>query len=218
MTPMAAAKKTASKKSDTKKKAAPAKKAATKKAPAKKSKGAKVLMTSKQVKDGIKQLADAVVKEFPSPQGLVVLGIRTRGVTLATRLKEILDKKYKVDVATGVLDITFYRDDLSRLGPNPMVRGSDLPFDIHDANIVLVDDVLFTGRTVRAALDEISDFGRPAVVRLAIFVDRGMRELPIQADYCVLHVKTKEGQRVSVRFEETDSEDKVLLDEVTNPE
>lgn len=181
-------------------------------------KDAKVLMTAAQVKLAIKKLADEIAEEFPSPERLVLLGIRTRGVTLADRLHALLSKKYKKDIALGVLDITFYRDDLSRLGPNPMVHGSELPFDISDTNIVLIDDVLYTGRTVRAAMDEISDFGRPALVRLAIFVDRGLREYPIHPDYCALNAETKHGERISVRFIESDGEDKVLLDELPDEE
>ncbi len=172
----------------------------------------KVLLTSKDVKARIEELAARIQDEFRYPEALLLIGIRTRGVFLAERLKALLDLKYGQEVPTGVLDITFYRDDLSRLGPNPMVRGSELPFDIHDANIILVDDVLYTGRTIRAALDELADFGRPAFVRLAIMVDRGLREYPIQPDYCGLKISTTPEQHVVVMLEETDDEDKVVLE------
>jgi pyrimidine operon attenuation protein/uracil phosphoribosyltransferase len=170
-----------------------------------------VLMTAEQLAGGLKKLADAIHRDFPSPERLVLLGIRTRGAVIADRLEVLLSERYGRPVATGVLDITFYRDDLSRLGPSPMVRGSELPFDIHDASIVLIDDVLYTGRTIRAALDEISDFGRPAVVRLAVFVDRGLREYPIQADYTALKIDTTQQHTIHVRLEEVDDTDEVIL-------
>lgn len=196
----------------TKKKTSGKKSAATKsKAPAKAA-PSKTLLDKKQLASAIDKLASDIYKEFPTTARLVILGIRTRGVVLAERLRAILEKKYKKPVPIGLLDITFYRDDLSRHGPNPMVRGSELPFDIHDANIVLVDDVLFTGRTIRAAMDEISDFGRPALIRLAILVDRGLREYPIQPDYCALSQPTKPNEIVHVKLEETDDEDRVVLE------
>ncbi len=174
----------------------------------------KTLMTARQLDKAVKGLAEEIYQEFPNPDQLMLLGIRTRGVPLADRIKSILEDKYETPIGSGVLDITFYRDDLSTLGPNPKVHGSDLPFDLHDAQVVLIDDVLFTGRTVRAALDEIADFGRPSVVRLAILVDRGLRELPIQPDYCALRTQTSENDLVRVMFDETDNENKVLLDQL----
>jgi pyrimidine operon attenuation protein/uracil phosphoribosyltransferase len=177
-------------------------------------KESKVLMTSEQMNAALKNLADQIIEEFPTAERLALLGIRTRGAVLAERLQGILEERYGAPVGLGILDITFYRDDLSRLGPNPMVRGSDLPFDLQDAYVVLVDDVMYTGRTVRAALDEISDFGRPSLVRLAIVVDRGLRELPLHPDYCALSIQTTETQRVRVMVEEMDDEDGVALDDL----
>ncbi|MBI1293282.1 bifunctional pyr operon transcriptional regulator/uracil phosphoribosyltransferase PyrR [bacterium] len=200
---MAAPKKSATKKP----KAAPSKVA--KKAAAE---GPTVLMDCDQVADAIHLLAERIHAEFPSPRGLVVLGIRTRGVILAERIRARLEELYGESVASGVIDITFYRDDLSRHGPNPMVRGSEIPFDITDATIVLVDDVLYTGRTIRAAMDEITDFGRPALVRLATLVDRGLREYPIQPDYVSLSIKTTPSQVVHVLLDEVDDRDEVVLD------
>ncbi len=207
---MTPARKTTTTKSAPKKAKTPAKKTPARKAPAAPKR--KVLLDSRAVKARIEELAERIQQEFRYPDKLLLVGIRTRGVFLAERLKASLDIKYGQEVPTGVLDITFYRDDLSRLGPNPMVRGSELPFDIHDANIVLVDDVLYTGRTIRAALDELADFGRPAFVRLATMVDRGLREYPIQADYCGLKISTTPEQHVYVLLEETDDEDKVVLE------
>ena len=160
----------------------------------------------------IKAIGDQVIQEFPDHSKLLVLGIRTRGVTLAERLRVYLEKNIGADVASGILDITLYRDDLSALGPQPMVRDSDIPHDVTGANVILVDDVLFTGRTVRAAMDEIVDFGRPARIRLAVLVDRGHREYPIQADYVGKTVETDMNQIVHVHLKEVDSSDEILME------
>lgn len=211
----------AKKKATTKAKApAKAKEPAAAKAPAKKKTGTRkvqgsrqVLMDNQKVAKAIGDIALAIHKEFRTPSRLLLLGIRTRGVFLAERLQEVLEGLYEKEVPLGVLDITFYRDDLSTLGPNPMVRGSELPFDIHNAKVILVDDVLYTGRTIRAAMDEISDFGRPALIRLATLVDRGLREYPIQPDYCGLRIDTKPNQRVTVLLDEVDDvDDQVLIE------
>jgi pyrimidine operon attenuation protein/uracil phosphoribosyltransferase len=172
---------------------------------------ATVLMTSQALSAAITKLAAQIHAEFPSPESLVLLGIRTRGAILAERLCVQLERLYGEPVRAGVLDISFYRDDLSRHGPNPMVRGSEIPHDLTDASIVLIDDVLYTGRTIRAAMEEIGDFGRPAVVRLGIIVDRGLREYPIQADYTALSIKTTQEQVVHVLLKETDDRDEVVL-------
>lgn len=216
---MAAPKKTTAKKAapaPAKKKATAATKPAAKKAPAKaaarKAPASQVLMDAPALAKALESLAEQIHREFASPKRLVLLGIRTRGVVIAERLKTLLEGMYGEPVASGVLDITFYRDDLSRYGPNPMVRGSDLPVNITDAAIVLIDDVLYTGRTIRAAMDEIADFGRPAVVRLAIVVDRGLREYPIQADYAALSIKTQPDQMVHVLLKESDGRDEVVLE------
>lgn len=193
-------------------KKAAARKPATAKAPVKQASVSKTLLDKAGVEKAITDLATSILAEFPTPNGLALLGIRTRGVILAERIKLILENLYGAHVATGAIDITFYRDDLSRIGPHPIVQGSEFPFDITDANVVLIDDVLFTGRTVRAALDEITDFGRPAIVRLATLVDRGMREYPIQPDYCGLRVSTTMKQQVHVHLDETDDEDSVILE------
>lgn len=169
------------------------------------------LLDGRGVSAAVEQLVQDVFREFPNPAGLVLLGIRTRGVFIAERMKERLDEKYGVPVGMGQLDITFYRDDLSQLGPDPMVRETSMPFDIDGANVILVDDVLYTGRTTRAAIDEICDFGRPALIRLATLVDRGLREYPLHADYCALNVQTTNDQTVHVLLEEVDDRDEVIL-------
>jgi len=205
-----AARKSAVKKSAAKK--AAVKKAAVKKAAAKKPAADGKVCSAAELQKLIKGLAEAIIQEFPDPSNLLVLGIRTRGVTIADRLCAALEKAYKKPVASGVLDITLYRDDLSTLGPQPMVRDSDIPHDITGSNIVLVDDVLFTGRTARAAMDEIVDFGRPLRIRLAVLIDRGLREYPIQADYIGKKVETVHGQVVHVRLKEIDPRDEVVLE------
>jgi pyrimidine operon attenuation protein/uracil phosphoribosyltransferase len=194
-----------------KKKAAKAAKAAKPKSESRKSTTVETFLDAAGVAKAIDSIRKAIRKEFPDPGSLVVLGVRTRGVSLAERLCEALSADYKRPVPMGVLDITLYRDDLSTLDHQPMVRDSEIPFDITGANVILVDDVLFTGRTVRAALDEIIDFGRPALIRLAVLIDRGGREYPIQADYTGSTVKLADSQFVRVQLDEVDGRDEVLL-------
>lgn len=145
-------------------------------------------------------------------EGLVLLGIRSRGLPLAERLGALLEKTLQKPVPVGALDITLYRDDLTEKVGTPLVRPTEIPFPLKDRTVVLVDDVLYTGRTIRAALDALLDFGRPKAVRLAVLVDRGGRELPIQADFVGLKVDVGPGQRVSVHVKELDGEDAVLLE------
>ncbi|HMX61838.1 MAG TPA: phosphoribosylamine--glycine ligase [Candidatus Sumerlaeota bacterium] len=181
----------------------------TKKSPS--SDAMKAVMDGADISAALEQFADAIYREFPSAEGLMLLGIRTRGAVLAERLQKILTKKYRAEIPTGTLDIAFYRDDLSRKKGSPVIHGSELPPNIDDANIVLIDDVLFTGRTIRAAMNEISDFGRPAKVRLAVLVDRGLREIPIQPDLCGRFLKTSPDESVRVLLKETDVEEKVVV-------
>jgi pyrimidine operon attenuation protein/uracil phosphoribosyltransferase len=145
-------------------------------------------------------------------EDLVVLGIRTRGLHLAERLRAMLAHALDRPVPLGTLDITLYRDDLSELAGSPIVRTTDIPFPLKGRTVVLVDDVLFTGRTIRAALDALLDHGRPRKVWLAALVDRGGREFPIQADFVGLRLTVASGQRVSVKVKEVDGEDAVLLE------
>ncbi len=170
-----------------------------------------LLMDAAEIEEALHRLAEEIVAFERRTDALMLVGIRTRGVPLARRLAEILKQRYGWDVPVGVLDITFYRDDLSRIAPNPVVRKSELPRDITGRVIVLVDDVLYTGRTVRAALDHLMDYGRPDRVRLAVLVDRGHRELPIQADYVGRTIPTERDEIIKVMLREVDGEDRVLL-------
>jgi pyrimidine operon attenuation protein/uracil phosphoribosyltransferase len=140
---------------------------------------------------------------------IALIGIHRRGVPLAKRLQTMLQKHIK-NIPLGTLDITLYRDDLNAVGPAPIVKGTDIKFDLTGRNIILVDDVLFTGRTIRAALDEIMDFGRPKSVQLAVLIDRGHRELPIQADYVGQVIKTKLSDIINVRIKEIDGADDII--------
>ena len=165
------------------------------------------------VKRIIEQLASTVAGGFKPDQVLNVIGIRTRGETLAQRLTVALQNRGFTHVARGVLDITLYRDDLSEVGPIPRVRPTRIDIDIDGHPLLLVDDVLFTGRSIRAALGALGDFGRPGVIRLAVLVDRGGREVPIQADFVGLTVRdVPDDHRVNVKFVETDDRDEIVVE------
>ncbi|HOE63897.1 MAG TPA: bifunctional pyr operon transcriptional regulator/uracil phosphoribosyltransferase PyrR [Candidatus Sumerlaeota bacterium] len=181
-----------------------------------KTKSPEILLDEKALNKTLDAMAEAIAKELGGEPSLVLIGIRTRGVFLAQRLQEKIKKMTKKSPPIGTLDITLYRDDFSTLAKHPIVRPSSLPFDVEDKKVVLVDDVLYTGRTIRAALDQIVDFGRPALVKLAALVDRGWREYPIQADYVGLKLTTKANQTVQVRLAEIDGEEKVILVELPN--
>jgi pyrimidine operon attenuation protein/uracil phosphoribosyltransferase len=161
----------------------------------------------------ITRLADAIAADFPPNQPINVVGIRTRGEVLAHRLVEHLGERGYGQVGRGVLDITLYRDDLSEIGPRPLVRPSQLAIQVDGVPLLLVDDVLFTGRSIRAALNLLNDFGRPSAIRLAVLIDRGGRELPIQPDYVALKLAdVPRDHRVNVRFKETDDGDGIVVD------
>jgi pyrimidine operon attenuation protein/uracil phosphoribosyltransferase len=158
----------------------------------------------------IDHLVCGISSEFPPGAPLNVVGIRTRGETLAGRIASLLQQRHYGALGRGVLDITLYRDDLSEIGPRPMVRPTRIDIDLDARPLLLVDDVLFTGRSVRAALDALSDFGRPGVIRLAVLVDRGGRELPIQPDYVGLKLSdVPRTHHVQVRLRETDGVDEI---------
>jgi pyrimidine operon attenuation protein / uracil phosphoribosyltransferase len=171
--------------------------------------GTTALMDAEQIARALDELACAVAEDRCGDAQLALIGIRTRGVPLAARLATRLGEKHGITTQVGALDITLYRDDLSRTAHTPVLRGTHVPFAVDGMELVLVDDVLFTGRTVRAAMDELCDLGRPAAIRLAVLVDRGHRELPIQPDYCGLRIDTEFDERIEVRLMETDEQDEV---------
>ena len=160
----------------------------------------------------IDHLVAGVAADFAAGAVLNIVGIRTRGETLAERLAQRLRDRGHRSIGRGVLDITLYRDDLSEIGPRPLVRPTHLDIDIDGRPLLLVDDVLFTGRSVRAAMDALSDFGRPGVIRLAVLVDRGGRELPIQPDYVGLKLSdVPRNHHIQVRLRETDGVDEITV-------
>lgn len=168
------------------------------------------VMDSKAIDRALTRIAHEVIEGNRGAEGLALAGIVTRGAVLARMLAERIRGIEGVEVPVGTIDISFYRDDVAtRL--NPEVRRTDIPFDVSGRCVVLVDDVLFTGRTIRAALDALMDYGRPATVRLAVLVDRGHRELPIRADYVGKNVPTSGREQVRVHLRETDGEDSVVI-------
>jgi pyrimidine operon attenuation protein/uracil phosphoribosyltransferase len=160
------------------------------------------------------RIAHEIVERNKGTEDLALVGVRTRGVPIARRLARTLQEITGHEVPTGTLDITLYRDDLMRhaVGPQPLVRSTEIPFSIDGRKILLVDDVLYTGRTTRAALDALIDFGRPKAIQLIVLVDRGHRELPIKADYVGRNLPTALEESVQVRLQETDGKDEVVLD------
>jgi len=159
----------------------------------------------------LRNLADQIAREVKGKKRLVLIGIRTRGAILAQRLQKLLKKRLNRSIPLGILDITLYRDDLSTLGSQPVVKATTLPFDVTGTTVVLVDDVLFTGRTVRAALDQIVDFGRPACIKLAVLIDRGLREYPIQPDFVGTTLQASPNQLVQLHLQELDGEERVIM-------
>jgi pyrimidine operon attenuation protein/uracil phosphoribosyltransferase len=170
------------------------------------------LLTAQQVKEALDNLHQAVLSQLPADSRIAIVGIRTRGETLAQRLVDRLSgDRPGLAVEHGVLDITFYRDDLSRRRGVPLVRATEIDFDLDDTWTLLVDDVLATGRSVRAALDALHDFGRPKAIRLAVLIDRGGHELPIAADFVGMKVEAPANCRVQVKLKESDGEEGVYI-------
>jgi pyrimidine operon attenuation protein / uracil phosphoribosyltransferase len=171
-----------------------------------------VVMQADDIQNASQELAEGIVKHALDRRQLVLVGIHTGGVHLARRLQKVILDKYHLSVPVGTLDITLYRDDWTRLHTQPVVKATDLPFEIDDREVVLVDDVLFTGRTIRAALDALIDYGRPKTVQVAVLVDRGHRELPIFAQFIGLHLDTRIEEQVNVLFVEKDGIDQVVTE------
>jgi pyrimidine operon attenuation protein / uracil phosphoribosyltransferase len=170
-----------------------------------------------QIMDGaaiqrvLTRVAHEIVEKNKGTADLVLVGLRSRGVDLARRLARRLKEIDAVDVPVGALDITLYRDDLGKGGPQPALRRTEIPFAIENKKVILVDDVLYTGRTIRAAMDGLMDLGRPRTIQLAVLVDRGHRELPIRADYVGKNVPTARTEQVQVHLQEEDGVDRVVI-------
>jgi len=173
-----------------------------------------VIMNEEEMMRAIKRMAHEVLEANGGVKDLVILGVQRRGVPLAAMLQEAIKNVEGAEVPMGAIDITFYRDDLSKLGPSPRVATTEMPFDVTDKQVILVDDVLYTGRTVRAALDVIIDWGRPRAIQLAVLVDRGHRELPIRPDYVGKNVPTSQKEVIKVKVTEFDEKAEVVVGEV----
>lgn len=171
------------------------------------------LMDGDAIRRALIRVSHEIVEKNKGGSDLILVGIRTRGVPLAERLAEEIRKIEATPVTTGILDITLYRDDLSRLGYQPQVRETKIPANMNGKTVILVDDVLYTGRTIRAALDAIMDIGRPQAIQLAVLIDRGHRELPIRADYVGKNVPTSHRENVQVELMETEGVDRVVIQE-----
>lgn len=172
------------------------------------------IMDEVDISRTIERLATEILERHKDYKKLALIGIRTRGAPLARRIKELLEKKLSIEIPLGILDITFYRDDLQRISESPEVKSTLLDFDVNGKEIILVDDVLYTGRTIRSALDAIIDFGRPDKIELLVLIDRGHRELPIHPDYLGRKVATSKRENVEVRLKEVDGKDEVVITEI----
>jgi len=172
----------------------------------------KILMSGQGIERSLNRIALQILEKNPNADSLLIVGIHTGGVFLADRIHQIIKNREKIDLPAGSLDITLYRDDWSRVSQNPIVKKTDIPFEVEGKTLVLVDDVIFTGRTIRAAMDAIMDFGRPSLIQLAVLVDRGERELPIQPDFTGMEVKVGMDQHVHVLLKENSATDEVILD------
>jgi pyrimidine operon attenuation protein/uracil phosphoribosyltransferase len=170
------------------------------------------IMTADEIRRATIRLSHEIVEKQAGTGDLALIGIQRRGVPLARRIAESIEEHEGAVIPVGALDITFYRDDLSLVAQQPVVKGTDLPFDLNGLTVVLVDDVLYTGRTIRAAMDALVDFGRPQAIRLAVLVDRGHRELPIRADHVGKNVPTSREELVRVHLVEVDGEDGVDIE------
>ncbi|MGB7589351.1 MAG: bifunctional pyr operon transcriptional regulator/uracil phosphoribosyltransferase PyrR [Solirubrobacterales bacterium] len=175
----------------------------------------KVVLERDDLRRTLRRIAHEIAEKNPPPDSLAIVGIHTRGAVLARRLHALLGELVATEIPIGDIDISFYRDDVGAASPSsqPVVHASHVDFDLSDRTVVLVDDVLFTGRTVRAAIDALFDYGRPERMQLAVLCDRGHRELPIRPDYVGKNLPTAPGERVNVRLEEIDEVDEVTISE-----
>lgn len=176
----------------------------------------KTVLNGEGFREALEQMANRIMEDYPETERLVLIGIRTGGAYLAERLRELIQKSRAVNIPTGALDITLYRDDWTRINHKPIVGKTEVPVCLDDKDVVLVDDVLYTGRTVRAAMDALIDFGRPRRIGLAVLVDRGGRELPICADYTGIRLEIRPGERVNVHLKEEGNNDLVVIEAETD--
>jgi len=172
-----------------------------------------IVQNQEDIEKSLRRIAYEILEKNKRGKDLVSIGIMKRGVTLARRLSSKIKEIGGIEVPMGALDINLYRDDLSEIASQPILRKTEVPFAVKDKKVILVDDVLYTGRTVRAALDAIIDLGRPQFIQLAVLLDRGHRELPIRADYVGKNVPTSEGELVEVKLVEDDGIDEVIIQE-----
>ncbi len=176
------------------------------------SRSKKALMSAQDIERALDRIALQILERNLRAKEIVIVGIHTGGVFLADRIQRIIEKREKIKLPSGSLDITLYRDDWSRVSQNPIVKKTDISFEIEGKVLVLVDDVIYTGRTIRAALDAVMDFGRPNSIQLAVLVDRGGRELPIQPDYKGMEIEVKPNQHIHVLLHEDAAADQVVMD------
>lgn len=170
------------------------------------------LMSADEIRRTLERLAHEIVENTGGAKDLALIGVRRRGIPLAERLaKSIRASSNKAEIPVGTLDITLYRDDLSTVAPQPVVQSSEIPFPVDDRDLLLVDDVLYTGRTVRAAMNGLFDLGRPRRIRLCVLIDRGHRELPVEASFIGRTVETTDAEIVEVRLNEIDKEERVMV-------
>jgi len=170
-----------------------------------------LIMDAKTIERALTRIAHEIVEKNKGAENMAVIGIQNRGAYLAERIAKLIEKIEGVEIPVGLMDITLYRDDVQTKLEQPVVQKTEIMFDVKEKAIILVDDVLYTGRTVRAALDQIIDFGRPRHIHLAVLVDRGHRELPIRADYVGKNIPTAKDDRVKVKIKEVDGEDSVSV-------
>ncbi|MCF7793924.1 MAG: bifunctional pyr operon transcriptional regulator/uracil phosphoribosyltransferase PyrR [Candidatus Cloacimonetes bacterium] len=169
------------------------------------------IMDGKNIEHTLRRMAFEILERNEGMEGVYLVGIRSRGVPMADRLAKYLEEIEDIKVETGILDISLYRDDLSLIAEKPVVKGTELDFDVENKIIVLIDDVLFTGRTVRSAIAAVLDYGRPKRIELAVLIDRGHHEMPMKADYLGKYVPTSSEEIIKVSFIETDGEEKVRI-------
>ncbi len=169
------------------------------------------IMDVKAIERSMRRIALEIVEYNKSMDNVYLVGIKSRGVPMADRLSKYLSEIEKLEVQTGVIDISLYRDDLSKVAENPVHKGSSIDFEVENAKIILIDDVLYTGRTVRAAIDAVLDIGRPKEIQLCVLIDRGHKELPIHADYVGRYVPTSSEEIIKVSFVETDNDESVKI-------